>query len=221
MIYFSYNDFVDCTENGDINEIKKVEENIVKYEIRNGINIKNRSTKQNQIIEILKQKTELKKFLNEFFNMYEIESIQNINYYNNIKSISDKEKNNNIICKVKDKEIFIFIKVIDSIDNNIPYKMFENSLNIIKKWNIEEKMQYKRYPIVIPIVIYIGEEKWNNSIISKANNKINYITYKDNKINFSYNFININNLRTKELEKMESKVSQELKKLKDKYLQIN
>lgn len=221
MIYFSYNDFVDCTENGDINEIKKVEENIVKYEIRNGINIKNRSTKQNQIIEILKQKTELKKFLNEFFNIYEIESIQNINYYNNIKSISDKEKNNNIICKVKDKEIFIFIKVIDSIDNNIPYKMFENSLNIIKKWNIEEKMQYKRYPIVIPIVIYIGEEKWNNSIISKANNKINYITYKDNKINFSYNFININNLRTKELEKMESKVSQELKKLKDKYLQIN
>lgn len=221
MIYFSYNDFVDCTENGDINEIKKVEENIVKYEIRNGINIKNRSTKQNQIIEILKQKTELKKFLNEFFNMYEIESIQNINYYNNIKSISDKEKNNNIICKIKDKEIFIFIKVIDSIDNNIPYKMFENSLNIIKKWNIEEKMQYKRYPIVIPIVIYIGEEKWNNSIISKANNKINYITYKDNKINFSYNFININNLRTKELEKMESKVSQELKKLKDKYLQIN
>lgn len=221
MIYFSYNDFVDCTENGDINEIKKVEENIAKYEIKNEINIENRSTKQNQIIEILKQKTELKKFLKEFFTIYEIDSIRNINYYNNIKSISDKEKNNNIICKVKEKEIFILIKVIDSIDNNISYKMFENSLNIIKKWNKEEKIQYKRYPIVIPIVIYIGKEKWNNSISSKANNKINYITYKNNRINFSYNFININNLQTKELEKMESKVSQELKKLKDKYLQIN
>ena len=99
--------------------------------------------------------------------------------------------------------------------------MFEYSLNIINKWNIEEKKQYKRYPIVIPIVIYIGKEKWNNITNSQIHNKINYITYKDNRINFSYNFININNLKIDELEKMESKVSQELKKLKNKYLQIN
>lgn len=221
MIYFSYNDFVDCTENGDINEIKKVEENIIRYEIRNGINIQNQSIKQNQIIKILQQKIELNKFLNDFFTIYEIESVKNINYYNNIKSILDKEKNNNIICKIKDRETFIFIKVIDSIDNNITYKMFEYSLNIINKWNIEEKKQYKRYPIVIPIVIYIGKEKWNNITNSQIHNKINYITYKDNRINFSYNFININNLKIDELEKMESKVSQELKKLKNKYLQIN
>ncbi|MBQ2937463.1 MAG: Rpn family recombination-promoting nuclease/putative transposase [Clostridia bacterium] len=214
MIYFSYNDFMDCTENGEANKIAKVEEKIAKYEISN---IKKVQKKQNQIIRILSEKTQLKKFLKEFFNLLEIEDI---NYCNNIKCISDKEINNNIICKVKDKEMFIFIKVIENIDNNISYKMFEHSLNIIKKWNVEEKFKNKRYPIVIPIVIYIGKEMWQKNNIRKYN-KINYITYENNKINFSYNMININDLKINELENMESKVAKEIINFKNKYLQIN
>ena len=33
MIYFSYNDYMDYTENGEINEVKRVEEDIAKYEL--------------------------------------------------------------------------------------------------------------------------------------------------------------------------------------------
>lgn len=213
MIYFSYNDFADCTENGKIDRVTKVEEKIVKYDIKNGTKMKK---KQNRIIEILREKEQLKIFLNEFFNLNEIE---NINYCNNIKCILDKEIHNNIICKVKNKEIFIFIKIIQNIDYNISYKMFEHSSNIIKKWNIEEKEENKRYPIVIPIVIYTGKEKWNNN--NKIYNNLKYIIFKNNEINFSYNMLNINDLEINELKNMKSKVATEIIKLKNKYLQIN
>lgn len=216
MIYFSYNDFMDCTENGEIDEIKKLEENTVRYEI----NKVSRNKSQNQLIDILRNKIELKVFLNEFFNLSEIGSIQNISYCNNIKSISDKEINKNVICKIEDKEIFIFIKVIENIDNNISYKMFEHSINIIKKWNLEEKIENKRYPIVIPIVIYVGEKIWNKSN-SKFHNNINYIKFQNNNINFSYNMINIHNLEISDLNKMNSEISNELIAMKNKYLQRN
>lgn len=214
MIYFSYNDFMDCTENGEIDKIIKVEERIARYEIKNGKNV---HKKENEIIEILRNKKQLKLFLDEFLNFCQVE---NIIYCDNIRSKSDKESINNIICKVKEKEIFIFLKVIQDIDNNISYKMFEHSLNIIKKWNIEEKSENKRHPIVIPIVIYTGKKEWKNNS-SKTNNKINYISYEHNKINFSYNVVNISDLNIKDLKQMKSNIAKEFIKLKNKYLQIN
>jgi len=212
MLYFSYNDFIDCTENGKVDEITKVAENISKYEQKNGLY--DVQENQKQVIEILKDKTELKKFLKEFFNLEEIE---NINYYNRNKK---KKEENIIISKIKEKEIYILIKVIENIDNNISYKMFEESLDIIKRCNIEEKAESKRYPIVIPIVIYVGKERWKKDN-NKSYNKINYTTYEDNKINFSYNIIKIQNLKISELENMKSKIAEQLIKIKNKYLQIN
>lgn len=210
MRYFSYNDYMDYTENGEINEIKKVEEKIEKYELKNGE--KAEYNTKNKIIKMLKNKICLKKFMEEFFYLSEIGSIENIIYCDNIKSITDKQ-NNNIICKIQDREIFILIKVISNIDANITYKMFEHSLNIIKKWNEEERIENKRYPIVVPIVIYIGKEKWkvkNSNIYSK----INYIKYEKNRINFSYNMINVNDLNLNELNNMKSNIAKEFINIK-------
>ena len=201
-------------EKEKIDKIIKVEEKISKYEVKD----KTESPK-NKIIDILKEKKELKKFLKDFFNLNEIINLENINQYNSIKTISDKETKNNIIFKIKEKEIFIFIKVIENIDNNIAYKMFEHSLNIIKKWNVDEKCKNKRYPIVIPIVIYIGEKLWKSN--NKVYKNVNYITFKDNEINFSYNLLNINDLEIEKLKNMKSKISEELINTKYKYLQIN
>ena len=61
MIYFSYNDYMDYTENGEINEVKRVEENIAKYELKNGAKTKYNS--ENKIIKMLKNKFYLKKFI--------------------------------------------------------------------------------------------------------------------------------------------------------------
>lgn len=206
MIYFSYNDYMDYTENGEINEVKRVEENIAKYEPKNGV--KTTYNSKNEIIKMLKNKFYLKKFMKEFFNLSEIGDIENLSYYNDVKTISDKQ-NNNIICKIEDKEIFILIKVIDNIDPNITYKMFENSVNIIKRWNEEEKMENKRYPIVIPVVIYLGKQKWNIDCCD-IYSKINYTQCERNRINFSYNIIDINKLEINKLRKMTSSIVKEL-----------
>lgn len=208
MRYFSYNDFIDYTENGEINEIKKVEEKIAKYELKNGT--KTEYNNKNEIIKMLKDKICLKKFMKEFFNLSEIGEIENIVYYNNTKYITDNQ-NNYIICKINNKEIFILIKLLNYIDTNITYKMFEHSINIIEKWNEEEKVKNKRYPIVIPIVIYIGKEKWKNNNIC---NKINYIKCEENRINFSYNIIDVNRLEINKLKNMKSKIAQEFINIK-------
>lgn len=210
MRYFSYNDYMDYTENGEINEIKKVEEKIEKYELTNGE--KAEYNTKNKIIKMLKNKICLKKFMEDFFNLSEIGSIENIIYCDNIKAITDKQ-NNNIICKIQDREIFILIKVISNIDANITYKMFEHSLNIIKKWNEEEKIKNKRYPIVIPIVIYIGKQKCNLNYCD-IYSKINYIKYEKNRINFSYNIIDVNNLEINKLQNMKSYIAQEFINIK-------
>ena len=103
MRYFSYNDYMDCTENGEINEIKRVEEKIAKYEFKNGT--KTTYNIKNKIIETLKNKNCLKMFMEEFFYFSEIDEIENIVYCNDVKTITDKQ-NNNIICKIEDKEMF-------------------------------------------------------------------------------------------------------------------
>lgn len=214
MLYFSYNDFVDCTENGEINGIIKLEEKVEKYELKNSNQEVHRD--KNQIIEILKDKIQMKKFLKEFLNLQKIGAAENLTYYNCIEGII--EKNEKIIYKIEDKEIFIFVKVIDELDYNISYKMFEDSLKIIQEWNTIEKSKNKRNPIVIPIVIYIGKKIWENR---KMYNTLNYVTMEDNRINFSYNIVNINDLNINELKNMNCKVAKELIKFKNKYLQIN
>lgn len=218
MIYFSYNDFSDCMYKGKIDELEGVEEKISKYELKNGKNVNT----DNNIIKILKEKNELKKFLTEFLKMdlLQLGYKLDIRYYNFIKTESDKDINNSLIAKIKEKEIFIFIKVISQIDTNISYKMFEHSFNIIKRWNKEEKAINKRNPIVIPTVIYTGKEKWDN--LSHTYSKdINYTTYKENSIKFFYNSFQVNALKIEDLRQMKSNVAKEFIKVKNKYLQIN
>ena len=208
MRYFSYNDFMDCAESGEINEIREVEENLEKYELKNDEN----TNFNNKIIKMLKNKKNFKKFMEEFFNLSEIECIEDISYCSYTRSLNDKH-NNNVICKIENKEIFIFTKVIGEIDSNITYKMFENSMKLIKRWNEEEKMKNKRYPIVIPIVIYTGKQKWKHDY-SEIHSKINYTKYEKNRINFSYNIIDVNDLEISKLQLMKSYIAKEFVNIK-------
>ena len=98
--------------------------------------------------------------------------------------------------------------------------MFEYSYNLIQNWYSKEKIVNKRYPIVIPVVIYIGKVDWKN-LKKETNGKLNYTTFEKNKIIFSYNIIDIKNLEKPELENNKTKLAEELIKMKNKYLQVN
>lgn len=84
--------------------------------------------------------------------------------------------------------------------------MLNISSNIINQWNIQKQERKIKNPIVIPIVIYTGKEKWKD-FTSVVNNKICYIQYEKNKIKFSYNMLKINEIDKKFLKGLDSKVS--------------
>lgn len=218
MIYFSYNDYSDCKENGKIEEIRKLEENTANYILEKGIIYD--ATEAKNIAKILKEKNELKEFYSTFLGIKDKEDLENIMYCKSKKLLNNKKNNNIIISKIRNKEIFVIIKVIENIDNNIPYKMFEYSYNLIQNWYSKEKIVNKRYPIVIPVVIYIGKVDWKN-LKKETNGKLNYTTFEKNKIIFSYNIIDIKNLEKPELENNKTKLAEELIKMKNKYLQVN
>lgn len=203
MIYFSYNDYSDYMENGEIEKLTKVEEETVTYEVKSGEN--KVSEDKDVLLEKLKNKNHIKQFLIEFLNFKEINYIQQIKYCKNASILNNEEKDS-IIYKIEDKQIFIHIKVIEDIEQNISYKMLECSLKIIEQWKKENKN--KRYPIVIPILIYIGKETWKNCCKTIKDTK--YITFENNRINFSYNIINLKDLSIETLKNMNSEIAKEL-----------
>ena len=221
MRYFSYNDYMDYKGNIDMNNYGRVEEEKAEYILEDG-----EINSQFEIIEILKKREDLQDFLNEFVWADEPIKQNDITYYNANQTTQenqimcyDENENfeksnyeNMITCKIKSKEIFVIIKELHEIDLNIIYKMLEYSLKIIKGCE-QNMLQNVRNPIVIPIVIYTGNKKWNTNNY-QLKQKINYIEFKSNSINFAYNLIKINELGNSELKKMKSKVAKKMLKIK-------
>lgn len=206
MVYFSFNDFMDCEQYIEKFEVEGVREEIIDYQQAKWPCINSIETPS--IIKILKVKKELKNFLDNFFKLNILIENYKINYCKNQENV-----NSLITCKINDKQIFIVVKEIQEIDLNIAYKMFEISTNIIKLWNQEKSEQKIRNPIVIPIVIYTGKNRWKY-LRKHTNDEICYIEYRNNGINFSYNMLDINDISQEKLENMNSKVAKEMLKIK-------
>lgn len=191
MVYISFNDYRDCIENEKINEKLRVEEEKAKYEI---IERKNKTKNKNkkEIIEYLNTKKNVIKLLNKFFEFGEKITENNFKNCNNIKNKIIEEFDDIVLYKIKHKNRYILINVEEKINYNISFKILKYAINIIKYWEKEENKK-TIYPIVIPIVIYIGKEKWN---VQKSS-KLRYITYGKNMINLKYNIIEINEIYDK------------------------
>lgn len=221
MRYFSYNDYMDYKGNIDMNNYGRVEEEKAEYILEDG-----EINSQFEIIEILKNIEDLQEFLNEFvwadepirqndityYNANQNLQENQIMYYDENENFENSSYENMITCKIKSKEIFVIIKELHEIDINIIYKMLEYSLKIIKGCE-QNMLQNVRNPIVIPIVIYTGNKKWNTNNY-QLKQKINYIEFKSNSINFAYNLIKINELGNSELKKMKSKVAKKMLEIK-------
>ncbi len=183
MVYISFNDYRDCIENEKINEKLRVEEEKAKYEI---IERKNKTKNKNkkELIEYLNTKKNVIKLLNKFFEFGEKITENNFKNCNNIKNKIIEEFDDIVLYKIKHKNRYILINIEEKINYNISFKILKYAINIIKYWEKEENKK-TIYPIVIPIVIYIGKEKWN---VQKSS-KLRYITYGKNMINLKYNII--------------------------------
>ena len=224
MQIFTYNDYLDYISNYKIKKLIKIQNKRIK--IKNNIEKEKYENKEktevekikekieNTIEKLIEDKQEVSKIINDYLKI----SICDINT-NNLEII-EKSKNQinikSLIFKIKEKEIYFLIKIEKNPNYNIPYTIFEESMELIK--SIKQKHQ-KEMPTVIPIIMYIGNQKWN----IKQKNKIRYTKFEENNIELGYNIIDFNLYSTKELKNKKSKINKYiiLKKEMNIYLNEN
>ncbi len=103
-----------------------------------------------------------------------------------------------IVYKIKDRSIFILIEHQTKVDYLMPYRILEYEVAIMESAIDLDKIKNKesKIPLVIPIVLYTGNKKWNaKKYLEENQEKIEGI---ENGLG-NYNLIDINELTEKEL----------------------
>ena len=151
--------------------------------------------------DLLSNKKEVCSFLKEYLNL-SIEEQSLIPYKTTFITNDFKNRESDIIYKIKDKKVFILIEHQTKIDYSMSYRILNYSLEIIRNFIRSEKIQNKNYeyPQIIPIVIYTGNNKWNaKRKFSQMQEK--YDSNIQNNMEMSYNLIDINRYSKERLEK--------------------
>lgn len=167
-----------------------------------------KTNSQDKLIKsILEDTKEVAELINQFVEAQNVVKKEElVRYNNNYITKKYKEKEANLIYKLKNEEIFFLIEHQSSVDNNITYKMMNYCLDIMREWSKNKKIEKDtEYPIIVPIVIYTGEQEWQMPENLKEEQVEDY-TYEDYKMNLEVNFININELSTKQLLESDSMI---------------
>ena len=205
MQIFTYNDYLDYISNKKIkkliqNQNKKVntKESIEKSKQEAKETDMTEKIKENldkNIEELLEDEQEVSKIINDYFKI----QICDINS-ENLEKKQFKENKKSKIFKVKEKDIYFIIKLEKTPNYNIPYIIFNECIELIKK--LKEDYKEKK-PVIIPIIIYIGNEKWN----IQHNNRIRYTSFEENNMELGYNILDFNLYKTKEIKSKKSKIN--------------
>ena len=142
---------------------------------------------------VLDKKTDVSKFLNKFLGL-NIKTEELEKYNSSYIDPKFKNKEADIVYRIKDKNIFLLIEHQTKIDKKMPIRLLEYSAAIIE--SAIEDTKYKPKPRVIPIVLYTGKIKWKieNETIEKQQ------FFKEvNLIDGEFNLIDINDFNKKEL----------------------
>ena len=125
--------------------------------------------------------------------------LQDIEKYNSSfinKVFQNREAD--IVYKIKDRSIFILIEHQTKVDYLMPYRILEYEVAIMQSAIDLDKIKNKesKIPLVIPIVLYTGNKKWNaKKYLEENQEKIEGI---ENGLG-NYNLIDINEMTEKEL----------------------
>lgn len=171
-----------------------LEESETKYKIKIG------DKKHDKIFkDILYDKREMVKFISHFTN-YKVKlqdlELHNVNYITK----NFKYKNADVIYKIKGKEIYYLIEHQTKVDYSMPYRILNYCVEIIR--SALEGKEFNRasckYPIVIPIVLYTGNQKWTaNGAFSE--NQIKEKGIDEKIIDIKYILIDVNKYEMEEL----------------------
>ena len=151
--------------------------------------------------KILDDKKEFTIFINKIFNLEEKLEEKDIEKYNRkFVSVDYTNQESDVIYKLKNKEIFILVEHQTKIDKKMPIRILKYELEIIRS-RMDENNRLE-FPIIIPIVLYTGKQRWNA--------KINYPSYNSELARYrglkkvEYNLVDINDYTIEDLYKENS-----------------
>ena len=157
------------------------------------------------IKDILVDEKEMSKFLEQFMEI-EVKSEdleeQKSSYIN--KQFEKRESD--ILYKFKNKEIYILVEHQSKVDKRMPRRIFEYCVGIMMELEKMRKEDDGSNPIIIPVVIYTGENKWNVKTSFSETQKT-YEGYEKYKINLNYKLIDINKYSKAELLEKDTKLT--------------
>ena len=177
-----------------------VREEKTKYVIEN-----RKKQKHDKIFkEILDNKREGAKIISKKSD-YKI-SESEIEKYNRKFVLPELEnRESGVIYKLKDKPVFFLIEHQTKVDYSMPFRMLEYSMAIMKSAITKEKMKSSKeiFPVVIPIVLYTGREKWKVPITLEERQ----YESKSQNLQFKYNLVDGGKMSKEELMREESILS--------------
>lgn len=143
-------------------------------------------------------KREAQIFINKALGInIEKESIEK--YNSSFVSNELRNKESDIVYKMKNRDIFFLIEHQTKIDYKIPLRILEYNVEIMKSAIDYRKFGKKDYklPLVIPIVLYTGKKKWN---VQEYIQDIQEDIESTKKLEFAkYNLVDVNDYSVKEL----------------------
>lgn len=210
MKSFTYFDYIKCIHKLRLNAVLQLCEPKVEYNLKTEEENKKQTTEEKkEIIEILKDKTEMAKFINGFLNpKKEIKEENLIIHKEKVKSKMIKKKTPDIIYYLENQQVYFIVEEQNKIDDTIRYKMLNYCIELLQNCRREKKLEEEiQYPIVIPIVIYTGKEEWQ--IEKNTDSKEIYnVIFKNNEINFEFNLVETKQYSNEFLLKTKSKFAQ-------------
>ena len=146
---------------------------------------------------VLDRKSDAIALINKALNtQLEVQEIEKYNSSFINKVFQNRESD--IVYKIKDRSIFILIEHQTKVDYLMPYRILEYEVAIMQSAIDLDKIKNKesKIPLVIPIVLYTGNKKWNaKKYLEENQEKIEGI---ENGLG-NYNLIDINELTEKDL----------------------
>lgn len=192
MKVFTYSQYIKCIHTLRLNAVLQLAEESAEYHLNSA---EKKYSHDKLVKNILQNKKEVTEFINQFIEPREEVKEENlIRYTNSYITKKYKSKEADLVYKLKNQEVFFLIEHQSTIDNSMPYRMLNYCLDIMREWSRNRKIKRNtRYPIIVPIVIYTGNQKWKFSKNFKEKQIGNYV-FERYKIDLEYNFVDINKI---------------------------
>ena len=203
MKIFTYKNYIECIHKLRLNAVLRVAEEGETYNLEVKTQEKNKDKKHDKLVKtILKKPEEMAKIINEFLEpSVEVKSENLVKYTNSYITQKYKSKEADIVYKLKNEEVFFLVEYQSTIDKKMPYRILNYCVDIMQEWVKNKKLKRQtKYPIVVPIIIYTGIEKWKIPKNFKDVQISNQI-FGDFKIDLYYNLIEINKISKKYLKR--------------------